>query len=411
MNNGSNLVMPELGSSEHRHPAVADYSALIAILFSGDMAQKTFLDAACELGAFCFEAERRGMQQVKGVDREKRSIEACWSIASEHASRVKFEVIDWELDRIKERFDFVVFLDRLCQLRNPLSALEALAACTREILVIELTCYRARSYLEGFLLSAAYQVAKHIPMIFLGGLGRTNRNKASFFVTECAFETILTRHRYQFARVEFVAGDRPGNVIAIAHKRTIGHLVIVAGVPASGKTTLIDKLLAGDLPDLAKGLRFDNADKWTITGFGDVHRLGEPNIPNLILHYNITTPMIECDLYGYESGLLDLVNAARHTSVVTLWCSPDVLSQRYRDNRVRRTFFGSKRAKRKQKNARLLSLYNDAYKLPDIFRQWLNFIQRHSSELVIFDSGGNDRILDIDEWESQRDQVDLTSLL
>jgi SAM-dependent methyltransferase len=402
MNSGNTLAMHELGSSEHRHPAVADYSAVTAAVFSGDIAQKSFLDAACALGSFCFEAEQRGMPEVKGIDRDKSIIDACWSIASQHASRVKFETVDWELDRIKESFDFVIFLDRLWKLRNPLSALEALAACTREILVIELTCYRACSYLDGFLLGAAYQAAKRMSMIFLGGSGKTNRRKASFFVTERAFETLLTRHRHQFARIEFIPGGRPGKVIAVAHKRTIGHLVIVAGVPASGKTTLIERLLAGELPDLAKALGFDNAHKWAITGFGDVHRLAEPSIPNLILHYNITTPMIENDLYGYESGLLDLVTAARRTSVITLWCPPDVLSQRYRDNRVRRTFFGSKRAKRKQKNARLLSLYSEPHRLRELFRDWLSFIQRHSSELVIFDSGGNDKILNVDEWQTKR---------
>jgi hypothetical protein len=79
-----------------------------------------------------------------------------------------------------------------------------------------------------------------------------------------------------------------------------------------------------------------------------------------------------------------------------------VLSQRYRDNRVRRTFFGSKRAKRKQKNARLLSLYSEPHRLRELFRDWLSFIQRHSSELVIFDSGGNDKILNVDEWQTKR---------
>jgi GTPase SAR1 family protein len=193
--------------------------------------------------------------------------------------------------------------------------------------------------------------------------------------------------------------------IAIAREREIGHLVIVAGVPTSGKTTVITRLISGSLPELADKLSFDNKRQWTISGYGDLHRHRELDIPGMILHYNITTPMIQNERLGYNGGLVDLMRSAKHISVVTLWCTADELSRRYRHSRVWKPFWKSKRAKREQKNVALLSLYSEPYRLRGLFREWLFFIQDHTSELVMFESNGSDRILSIERWQVEVSQL------
>ena len=115
--------------------------------------------------------------------------------------------------------------------------------------------------------------------------------------------------------------------------------------------------------------------------------------------------MIQNERCGFGGELLDLLKSAKHISVVTLWCSADELSRRYQHSRVWTPFWKSKREKRAQKTAVLLSLYSEPYRLIGLFKEWLSFIQDHSSELVMFESNGSDRILGIEQWQAEASQL------
>ena len=121
-------------------------------------------------------------------------------------------------------------------------------------------------------------VLSKLPILFLGGLENKDWDGVNHFLfSDRAITTLLTRHRYSFARVDFVPWDAAVRRFAV-HKRQIGHLVIVAGVPTSGKTTLINKLIAGELPDIAKQLDFDCKKNWLSSGYGEVCHIQDARV-------------------------------------------------------------------------------------------------------------------------------------
>jgi len=110
-----------------------------------DLSGKRVLDIGAYDGFFSFAAERRGADHVLSVDtlaweRGPRSGWPCYELAHRTlGSRAETQKIDIHAvaDAGIGTFDVVMVLGVLYHLRNPLSALEAVAKVTDDLLVIE----------------------------------------------------------------------------------------------------------------------------------------------------------------------------------------------------------------------------------------------------------------------------------
>jgi tRNA (mo5U34)-methyltransferase len=90
-----------------------------------DLRGKTVLDIGCNAGFFSFEMKRRGAERVVGIDTEPLYLEQA---------RFASEIIGYELElhelsvyevaRLRERFDLVLFTGVYYHLRHPLLALD-----------------------------------------------------------------------------------------------------------------------------------------------------------------------------------------------------------------------------------------------------------------------------------------------
>jgi tRNA (mo5U34)-methyltransferase len=104
-----------------------------------DLSGRTVLDVGCNAGFYSFEMKRRGAERVVAIDSDARYL-----AQAQLASRVLDMEIElrqlsiYEIQRLKEKFDLVLFLGVIYHLRHPLLALDLIHEhVARDLLVFQ----------------------------------------------------------------------------------------------------------------------------------------------------------------------------------------------------------------------------------------------------------------------------------
>ncbi len=100
---------------------------------------KTVLDVGCNAGFHSFEALRRGASRVLGLDHDPRYLEqARFAAKVLEIESAEFRELDvYNLDKLGETFDFVMFMGVLYHLRHPLLALDKLSTVVKGHLLFQ----------------------------------------------------------------------------------------------------------------------------------------------------------------------------------------------------------------------------------------------------------------------------------
>jgi tRNA (mo5U34)-methyltransferase len=90
-----------------------------------DLTGKTVLDIGCNAGFYSFEMKRRGAVRVLGIDEDDRYLAQARFAAEELGfADCEFEKLSvYDVGRLGERFELVIFMGVLYHLRHPLLAL------------------------------------------------------------------------------------------------------------------------------------------------------------------------------------------------------------------------------------------------------------------------------------------------
>ena len=90
-----------------------------------DMTGMSVLDIGCNGGFYCIEAKKRGAVRVLGVDHDERYLEQARFAARTLGHDIEFRQLSvFDVAKLGERFDLVIFLGVLYHLRHPLLALD-----------------------------------------------------------------------------------------------------------------------------------------------------------------------------------------------------------------------------------------------------------------------------------------------
>ncbi len=375
-----------------------DRSETARHILPADMAGKSLIDVGCMYGYFCFAAEERGATRTVGVDVDPENVRKSRLLAECRGSQAEFHQLDIETQPIDGQFDYVLCLNVLHHMRNPLSALERLIAATREVLVLEVASFTTRDRRKSGVPLALASVLKRLPLMYVGG-SKGGDAKQTFFITKSGLDTILLRHRRSFAAVDYIDSGHKGRYIAIARKRRINHLFVVAGVPAGGKTTLIERLKSGQDRALADRLGFAPERQWLDFKDDDIDGIGHAGAPDVILHYNILKSQIDGDLYLHDRALRDLVEVSNRVTLVTTWCPLDELVERYREGRTGTLAKRTTSSRFRKKVKTILDLYERPDAMAALFRDWFAFCRRLGAGPVVITGSGEQRVMSIDEFE------------
>ncbi len=90
-----------------------------------DLSGKTVLDIGCNAGFYSLEMKRRGAARVVGIDFDPRYLEQARLAAEISELDIEFrQMTVWDVAKLGERFDLVIFMGVFYHLRHPLLALD-----------------------------------------------------------------------------------------------------------------------------------------------------------------------------------------------------------------------------------------------------------------------------------------------
>jgi tRNA (mo5U34)-methyltransferase len=92
-----------------------------------DLSGRTVLDIGCNAGFYALEMKRRGADRVVGIDSDPAYLAQARFAAEVTGADIEFRQLNvYEIDKLREKFDLVLFMGVLYHLRHPLLALDLL---------------------------------------------------------------------------------------------------------------------------------------------------------------------------------------------------------------------------------------------------------------------------------------------
>jgi tRNA (mo5U34)-methyltransferase len=92
-----------------------------------DLSGKSVLDIGCNAGFYSLEMKRRGAARVVGIDSDETYLAQARFAAEVTGAEIEFRKVDvYDVAKLGERFDLVLFMGVLYHLRHPLLALDLL---------------------------------------------------------------------------------------------------------------------------------------------------------------------------------------------------------------------------------------------------------------------------------------------
>jgi SAM-dependent methyltransferase len=375
-----------------------DRSPTARAIFPEDMSGKTVLDLGCKFGFFCFEALKRGAKRAVGVDVDPFSLERARRVADCLGLPATFEQFDIEKEPIRERFDYVLCLNLLHHMRNPLTVLERLAAVTDERLILESATMGRHDRRRLRLTPFETLLLRRRPILYASRNGTSGkRNVQKFFVTPSAIENLLRYQSNAFARVDMQASEHKNRYISVAHRRRVGELVVVAGITGSGSAELATRLAGGQAPEVAAVAETGDGSGWLHVDANDLAEFSQPEAPRLILHYDILRPHRRSAKTHARDEVMDVLGCARRVTFVTLSRPPEQLRRSFKAEPVplatRAGWFFEGRRRRK-----LLREFKNPQEIRGHYQRWFEFTATTGSRHFVVSPDAEPRVTSLEQW-------------
>jgi tRNA (mo5U34)-methyltransferase len=113
------------------HHVLGDYPHLkwrqFSELIPQDLTGRTVLDIGCNAGFYSIEMKRRGAERVVGIDTDGRYLAQARFAAEVTGAEIQFKQLSvFDVAKLREKFDLVLFMGVFHHLRHPLLALDLL---------------------------------------------------------------------------------------------------------------------------------------------------------------------------------------------------------------------------------------------------------------------------------------------
>jgi SAM-dependent methyltransferase len=358
---------------------------------------KSVLDIGSFLGFFCHEAHRRGATRIVGFEMNAEHVRHSRKIADCLGMPIDFQRKDLDYDPPPGRFDVVLCLNVLHHLRNPVAALETLLACAKDRLVVEIAGVEHEKALQALDADGALRwiVRKFLadkPVVVIAS-GQQRPNNAPVFFASEAIRKLLLGQSSSVARVDVLPSPFKERFLAIAWKRRIDDLAFLAGVPSSGKSTLMARMGRGELPEMRAALGMDRAAAWTVTTPFTLRTHTEPHMAAMAYHYDLMRGSPEKFGSFFRDLSLEVLGVAERTRGVLLWTDPAVLLERLRARTGEDV--SPRRVKAREER---VALFQDRRWVATLMGDWFEFCRAKGLSLTYVDNTTEPKVLSPREY-------------
>jgi tRNA (mo5U34)-methyltransferase len=126
------------------------------------IAGRTVLDIGCNAGFYSIEMKRRGARRVVGIDSDAKYLRQACFAAELTGLEIEFRQLSvYEIDKLSERFDIVLFMGVLYHLRHPLLALDLIHQHVAGDLLVFQSMQRGNNAIEPVEKNYAFFETKH----------------------------------------------------------------------------------------------------------------------------------------------------------------------------------------------------------------------------------------------------------
>ena len=298
------------------------------ILFASDLKGLRLLDIGSALGHFCLEALKRGASAATGLETSPERARHAREIADIVDPRAQYVPADFEYwDSADKSFDVVLCLNVLHHLYDPVNALRKIMRITAKRFYLEVAPVSVRDVVKMGNPLALFG-ASGLPVILLGPTAKSTRAAdRTFTFSKKAIATIVNGHSKAYEPLLFHPSNFKGRWIVEARRRDIGHLVVVCGPTAVGKSSFIRAL---DDPKVRK--KFGIADGYSFVQAKDLDRLARGRHDTLVFHYDMLRPFDRPLQSHGRDPAFHLLQSAEKITFVTLAASGEVLRKRIQSN-------------------------------------------------------------------------------
>lgn len=385
--------------------AEIDRDRILEVVYPHDMADRTVLQLGARDGYYCTEAIRRGARRALGLDTNQENVLNASLAAETSGLAAEFRQMDFKGPLPSESFDDVICLDGLRLLPEPFSILDQLIDATKDRLVIEVDeigTKGQKSLKLNWWRRLLLKGLTDLPVVFVAPNSlRTNRHR--FYLSPEAIRQFMAVQRQVFASVQVTASPRKGRRLIIGQKRHIDRLLVIAGPTSAGKTTLIDCLSRGEIPEISDQVGIQNLKDWESRHVYELAKERRTRLQRVMLHYDFLTRVKWDFEHSQMSDFVDTIRSADNVTLLTLWTEPEQLKKQFERSEIEGHL---RRHGNKPMNKKTLQLQQDycqPEKVMHYYRSWFDHTASLPVRHLVLAQSPNWRVTSVDQWRAEND--------
>jgi 2-polyprenyl-3-methyl-5-hydroxy-6-metoxy-1,4-benzoquinol methylase len=177
------------------HTPGQDRSKILSIIFPDDFRGQSILDIGCGLGYFCFEAEKRNAGRIVGIEYKESRYRQILILKDILNSKIEVVKCNFEEDDYSGEFDYVLLLNVIHHLKDPIKVLRRIASMVKKRFIIEFPTFTDRKLISyrGFFLG---RFLNRFPLIGVNYLGNTGSNQTFVFTPSAIYNILWITRSY-----------------------------------------------------------------------------------------------------------------------------------------------------------------------------------------------------------------------